>query len=73
MIDTELSSIFKSCADAIRSKTGDLEAKYTPYELPSGINSIPAGSVGWTLKDYSAQNIVSSITDDDIYPDAVLP
>ena len=40
MIDTELSSIFKSCADAIRSKTGDVSATYTPYELSTGIGNI---------------------------------
>ena len=40
MIDTELSSIFKSCADSIRTKTGDLSVTYTPYELSAGIESI---------------------------------
>lgn len=47
MIDTELSSIFKSCADAIRSKTGDVSATYTPYELSTGIENIKTSDGDW--------------------------
>lgn len=47
MIDTELSSIFKSCADSIRSKTGNLSATYTPYQLSAGIQSIESSSSKW--------------------------
>lgn len=38
MIDKELSSIFKSCADEIRSK--GVNGTFTPYQLSSGIHQI---------------------------------